>query len=133
MSERAEGYVSDYVRVHEGVYRVGESRVSLASIVINWRQHGLTPEQIHESFPTLSLAAIYGAIAYYLDHQEAVDAYLREEEELAQRLQAENEAAHPEFFARMRARLAEARAARAASEPPLASDASPATHETPAP
>jgi uncharacterized protein (DUF433 family) len=60
-----------------GAVRLAGSRVTLDSLV-NAFHDGATPEQIQDSFPTLSLGAIYGAIAYYLDHREEVDAYLRE-------------------------------------------------------
>lgn len=49
----------------EGAYRVAGSRVSLDSIVYCFRE-GLSPESIAESFPTLTLEQVYGAIAFYL-------------------------------------------------------------------
>jgi len=81
--------------------------VTLESIVVNWRLRQ-TPEQIHEAFPTVRLAAVYGAIAHYLDHQGEVDRYLRENEELRQADRTTLEAARPEFYATMRRRFAEA-------------------------
>ena len=50
--------------------------MTLDSLVDEFR-NGATPEQIQDSFPSLSLGAIYGAIAYYLENREAVEAYLR--------------------------------------------------------
>jgi hypothetical protein len=55
MSERAERYVSDYVRVYEGAYRVADTRVSLSSVVIHWRQLGRTPEELRDSWQRLPL------------------------------------------------------------------------------
>lgn len=67
-----------YVEYREGVYRVANTRVSLDSIVYRWRD-GLSPETIQrECFSTLTLAQVYGALAYYLDHQQQVDEYLSE-------------------------------------------------------
>ncbi|MBI4618306.1 MAG: DUF433 domain-containing protein [Planctomycetes bacterium] len=48
------------------------SRVSLASIVHAYWE-GDTPEAIVQSFPTLTLEQVYGAIAYYLARREHVD------------------------------------------------------------
>jgi uncharacterized protein (DUF433 family) len=45
--------------------------------VIGAFQKGATAEQIQDSFPSLPLAHIYGAIAYYLEHED-VDTYFRE-------------------------------------------------------
>lgn len=36
-----------------------------------------SPETIRDSFPALTLAQVYGAIAYYLDHQSESEAYLQ--------------------------------------------------------
>lgn len=99
---------NDYVQERGSGLYVGKSRVSLDSVLYAWRE-GLTPDAIQKDFPSLRLADIYGAIAYYLDHQEEVDQYLRDTEELWRTQRAASEAAHPEFYAKMRERFAEAR------------------------
>lgn len=71
---------------------------------------GQSPESIQADFSTVPLSDIYGAIAYYLAHQSEIDAWLREGDERSERLRAAQQAADPEFFARLRVRLAEARA-----------------------
>ena len=107
-----------YVQARDGNLYIGTSRVTLESIIVNWRM-GSSPEEVHSAFPTVPLAAIYGAIAHYLDHQEEVDRYLRENEEVRQADQAALEAARPKFYAMMRQRLAD-HASRLASQPPSA-------------
>ncbi len=76
------------LRVDEdGAVRVGRSRVPLEVIVACYRD-GDSPDQIHEAYPTVSLAEVHATIAYYLDHRDEVDAYVREgqrEAELARR------------------------------------------------
>jgi len=71
----SEAYVE---RRNYGFYLSG-SRVSLASIVYEFRS-GASPETICRNFPTLSLEQVYGAIAFYLGHQNEVAAYLAEQE-----------------------------------------------------
>jgi uncharacterized protein (DUF433 family) len=61
----------------DGAIRVGESRV-LLEMVIHSFQGGSSPETIVQQFPTLQLPDVYAVIAYYLRHQEAVEAYLAE-------------------------------------------------------
>ncbi len=51
------------------------TRVSLDSIVYCFHE-GKPPEAIREDFPLLKRAQIYGAIAFYLDHQAEIDDYL---------------------------------------------------------
>ncbi len=69
-----------YVEYHNGGYWVAGTRVSLDSMVYRWRE-GLSPETIQTRFPVLRVAQVYGAIAYYLDHQAEIDEYLLKSEE----------------------------------------------------
>lgn len=63
----------------QGTYAVGGTRVTLQTVVGAY-QDGDSPEFIQASYPVLSLADIYATIAYYLQHQEEVDAYIVERE-----------------------------------------------------
>ena len=63
----------------QGLYVAG-TRVSLASVVIQFRQ-GASPEAILQNFPSLvSLENVYGAVAYYLANQHEIDQYLKAQE-----------------------------------------------------
>jgi uncharacterized protein (DUF433 family) len=87
----------EYVVQLEGAYRVAETRVSLDSVVYAFRR-GASPESIQRSFPSLTLEQIYGAIAFYLSHQDEIDQYLLDREEEHEKLRADSRAAHPEFY-----------------------------------
>ena len=41
---------------------------------------GQSPEAIQEDFPALKRSQIYGAIAFYLDHEIEIDKYLEDTE-----------------------------------------------------
>jgi len=99
---------SAYVQARDGNLYVGPSRVTLDSIILLWRG-GQTPEEIQQDFPSVPLAIIYGAIAYYLEHPQDMDQYLRDTEDLWRTRRAAAEQERPEFYARMRQRLAAAR------------------------
>jgi len=106
-----------------GTLRIKGSRVSLDSIIHHFKL-GATAEQIAQSFPSLNLADIYAAIAYYLTHREAVEEYLRQQEAEADALQQQIEA-DPAYQARtseLRDRLLNRWAARQNSVNPAASD-----------
>jgi uncharacterized protein (DUF433 family) len=81
-----------YIEYRDGGYWVKGARVSLDSLVYEWRE-GLSPESIRSDFPVLSLKQVYGAITYYLEHQEEIDEYLKraeaEEAEIRERIRAE--------------------------------------------
>jgi uncharacterized protein (DUF433 family) len=72
--------MTEYIERREGGYYVVAARVSLDSLVYAFRS-GESPETIQQQFPSLSLEQVYGAIAYYLGHQAAVDANICEGEE----------------------------------------------------
>ena len=72
--------VSEHIEQREGVYYVPGTRISLDSIVYAFRE-GCSPETIREDFEGLTLARVYGAIAFYLDHQADIDAYLMQRKE----------------------------------------------------
>ena len=59
----------------DGTLRVASSRVLLDLVVYHFKQ-GATAEQIQHSFPSLTLREAYGAIYYYLEHTEEIEAYL---------------------------------------------------------
>jgi uncharacterized protein (DUF433 family) len=54
-------------------------------------ERGNSPEAIHKEFPLLRLPQIYGAIAFYLDHQPEVRRYLENEERRIQDSTISNE------------------------------------------
>jgi uncharacterized protein (DUF433 family) len=74
----------------DGSIRIGSSRVTLDCVVHEFTG-GATAEQIQDDFPTLSLREIYGAIAYYLGHEDQVEEYLRRRGQEAARIRAEIE------------------------------------------
>ena len=43
-------------------------------------RRGASPDKIVQSFPTLKLSQLYGAIAYYLDNEKALNDYIAEGE-----------------------------------------------------
>jgi uncharacterized protein (DUF433 family) len=61
-----------------GVARVGGTRVTLETVVSAFLE-GDSAEEIVEQYPVLSLAEVYAAIAYYLNHREQIDGYLAEQ------------------------------------------------------
>jgi uncharacterized protein (DUF433 family) len=90
----------EYVEKRNDAYYVAGSRVSLASIIYEYRD-GATPETILQNFPTLSLEQIYGAIAFYLGHQEEAEAYLGDLEKKWDELERTAKPADPELQQRL--------------------------------
>ncbi len=55
----------------------------------------MTPEDMVRAYDTLVLADVYAAIAYYLQHRDAVQTCLKRREEEAATLRAKIEAERP--------------------------------------
>lgn len=69
--------------------RIAGHRIRVQDIVL-WTERGQSPDQIVAEFPQLSLADVYGALAYYHDHREHIDRQIREDDELIERTRAES-------------------------------------------
>ena len=81
-----------------GTIRVKGSRVTLDTI-IGRMQVGDTPEEIHEGFPSVTLAQINTIIDWYLNNQVEADEYLQEQEAEGERIRQKIES-DPEYKAR---------------------------------
>lgn len=75
----------------DGVVQVGKTRVTLDTVVAVFKQ-GTTAEEIVYRYPSLKLADVYATIAYYLNHQQEVEAYLQRRQKQAQEVRKMNEA-----------------------------------------
>jgi uncharacterized protein (DUF433 family) len=65
-----------------GKAAIGKTRVRVNNVV--WlHKEGLTPAQILEHYPDLSLAQVHAALAYYYDHVEEIESELAREEDAA--------------------------------------------------
>ena len=90
----------------DGTIRIADSRVSLDSVVQHYKL-GASAEQIAQKFPALDLADVYAAITYYLNHEEAIEEYLRQQEAKGDEVQKriESDPQYQKKSAELRARL----------------------------
>jgi uncharacterized protein (DUF433 family) len=88
MAEFDNNLVLPFRQLADGTIRIGNTRVSLETIIDSYRL-GKSPEEIQAGFPSVDLADIYGTIAYYLKNRIAVEQYLAQQEADSQRILAE--------------------------------------------
>jgi uncharacterized protein (DUF433 family) len=65
-----------------GSPRLIETRITVRTVVVAVLLHGLTPEELLQHYPHLTLAAIHDALSYYYDHRAAIDREIVEHEAL---------------------------------------------------
>ena len=70
---------NQYVEVRNGAYYVAGTRIGLDVVVYEFRD-GRSPEEIFEAYPSIgSLAKLYGAITFILEHPSEIESYLKEQ------------------------------------------------------
>jgi uncharacterized protein (DUF433 family) len=90
----------EYVRSLEGVYRAGDTRVSLDSLIYLFRE-GMSAESMVESYPALTLEQVHGALAFYLGNQREIDAYLAEGQRIAELQHEQTRHTNAELIAKL--------------------------------
>src|SRR5438046_1289770 len=86
---RSQAMVHEYIEAREGGYYLAGSRVSLDSVVYEFLK-GETPEGLLQSFPSLSLEQVYGAIAFYLANRAEIESHLQQGEARFEQLARES-------------------------------------------
>ncbi len=81
---------NEYLEIREGGYYLAGTRVGLDVLVHDFRA-GKSPEAILQAYPSIgSLAKVYGAITFVLEHPEAVESYLTKQDALWKKLREEH-------------------------------------------
>ncbi|MBZ5632713.1 MAG: DUF433 domain-containing protein [Acidobacteriia bacterium] len=68
-------------------------RVRVLDVVIWHEQHGLSPDEIVSQVPSITLADVHAALAYYYDHREEIQEEIRAEREQAEEFHRSNPSA----------------------------------------
>ena len=93
---------SQYLEENEyGALRIKGTRVGIEPVVVAF-QEGDSPERIAQEFPTVTLAQVYGAIAYYLDNKHRIDDDMAESQREVEKIPPLSQT-NPELFARLEA------------------------------
>jgi len=79
---------NEYVELRNGAYYIAGTRIGLDIVAYDFR-NGKSAESIFESYPSIgSLAKVYGAITFILEHPADVDAYLEDQDRRYEEIQA---------------------------------------------
>jgi|SRR3954468_23867397 len=75
----------------DGVAWVDDTNVKVVEVILSKQAYDLTPEELRDQYPHLSLAQIHAALAYYYDHQSQLDADIARRAALVQTLRERTE------------------------------------------
>ncbi|MGB3263865.1 MAG: DUF433 domain-containing protein, partial [Microcoleus sp.] len=73
------------------VILIGKTRVTLDTVIAVFQQ-GATAEETVYRYPSLNLADVYATIAFYLNHESEVEAYLQQRRQQSQEIRVMNQA-----------------------------------------
>src|SRR5437764_343119 len=81
---------NQYIELRNGCYYVAGTRIGLDIVTYEFRD-GRSPEEIFEAYPSIgSLAKLYGAITFILEHPQEIDSYLKKQGERWEEFKARN-------------------------------------------
>jgi uncharacterized protein (DUF433 family) len=70
--------------------RIAGHRIRVQDVAIWSERLGMSPDEIVDAYPTLTLADVHAALAYYWDHRDEIERQIEEEraaiEELRRRI-----------------------------------------------
>jgi uncharacterized protein (DUF433 family) len=72
-----------------GVALIADTTMKVSELVVAQRTYGWSPAELHFQFPHLTLGQIHSALAYYWDHQGALDDEITRGLELVDAMQRE--------------------------------------------
>jgi uncharacterized protein (DUF433 family) len=70
-----------------GKPRIAGHRIKVQDIVLWYEDMGLSPDEIVYHYPSITLADVYAALAYYHDCRQEIRQQIREDEAFAHQMQ----------------------------------------------
>jgi uncharacterized protein (DUF433 family) len=78
-----------HIHIRDGMAYIEDTRLKVVHLIIAHRFSGWDAQQIREQYPSLSLAQIHSALAYYYDNQAEMDRVIEERARLEDQMIAE--------------------------------------------
>ncbi len=86
--------IAEHIEITPGVCggkpRIAGHRITVQNIAIWHERGGLSPDEIVSRHPSIMLADVYAALAYYHDHRDEIRAEIQADEAYADGLRAES-------------------------------------------
>ncbi len=72
-----------------GKARIAGTRITVKLVYISVERAGMTPAQVVDDYPHLTMAQVHAALAYYWSHQDEIHRDIENEDRLIERMKAE--------------------------------------------
>jgi uncharacterized protein (DUF433 family) len=117
MFRRTAMQLEDYFNfLDAGDIRLQNSRIGIETILYEYIDCGRSPEEIAQTYPSLTLDQVYATILYYLRNKEAVSAYMKNWIEHGHRMREQQRLNPPPVSEKFRQLRAERKAKAQANE-----------------
>jgi uncharacterized protein (DUF433 family) len=70
-----------------GKPRIVGTRIKVSLVAILSERNRMTPDEIVDAYPHLTLAQVHGALAYYWEHRDEIELEIREEQSFVETLE----------------------------------------------
>jgi len=77
-----------------GKPRIAGTRIRVQDVVI-WTEKGLSPDEIIDQHPHITLADVYAALTWYHDHRAEIDLQIAESERLISAMMVNSDSHRP--------------------------------------
>jgi uncharacterized protein (DUF433 family) len=81
--------ITTHPKIHGGSPIIAGTGVTVRRIALDYKM-GLTPEEMTQEIPHLTLSQVYAALAYYHTNKDIIEADIAAQEAEAERLEAEH-------------------------------------------
>ena len=98
---------TEHIQITPGICggkpRIAGHRITVQNVVVWHERMGMSADEIAASHPSITLADVYAALAYYHDHEAEIIERIRDDEEFVQALRGEQ----PSILEKIRRRHAQ--------------------------
>ncbi|MTJ51761.1 DUF433 domain-containing protein [Anabaena sp. UHCC 0253] len=85
--------ITNHIEITPGICggkpRIAGHRIKVQNIVIWYERMGMSPDEIVYHYPSITLADVHAALAYYYDHLEEIRKDIEDDEVFAKKMKSQ--------------------------------------------
>ena len=84
--------ISEHIEITPGICgakpRIAGHRIKVQDVAIWYEEMNLSPQEIVDRYPTITLSDVHAALAYYYDNKQEIQQQIEEDERLEAQMRA---------------------------------------------